>query len=155
MRTHLIDVNDVHSQLNRTRVRKITRPASAAELRRVVRENTEISIAGGKHAMGGQQFATNGTLIDTRAMNRILQLDHDAGVIEVEAGIQWPQLVDGLQQSAWGIRQKQTGADRLCLGGALSANVHGRGLAMKPIIDDVESFVLVDAAGEARTCSRT
>src|SRR5207247_1731368 len=44
---------------------------------------------------------------------------------------------------------------RLCLGGALSANVHGRGLSMKPIIDDVESFVLVDAEGEVRTCSRT
>ena len=39
--------------------------------------------------------------------------------------------------------------------GALAANVHGRGLAMTPFIGDVESFVLVDAAGEARRCSRT
>jgi FAD/FMN-containing dehydrogenase len=55
----------------------------------------------------------------------------------------------------FGIAQKQTGADRLTIGGALSANVHGRGLKMKPFVGDVESFVLIDAAGNARTCSRT
>ena len=105
--------------------------------------------------MGGQQFATNGTLIDTRALNRILHFDQEQGIIEVEAGIQWPQLVNWLQPRRWGIRQKQTGADRLSLGGALSANVHGRGLRMRPIIGDVEAFTLVDAEGEVRRCSRT
>src|SRR3989441_8649758 len=55
---------------------------------------------------------------------------------------------------AWGIRQKQTGADRLSIGGALAANAHGRGLKFKPFIGDVESFVLVDADGIPRTCSR-
>ena len=59
------------------------------------------------------------------------------------------------RQSRWGIAQKQTGADRLTIGGALAANVHGRGLKMKPFIADVESFVLVDARGDIRTCSRT
>src|SRR2546429_2315643 len=38
----------------------------------------------------------------------------------------------------WGIRQKQTGADRLSIGGALAANAHGRGLKLKPLIGDVE-----------------
>jgi FAD/FMN-containing dehydrogenase len=57
--------------------------------------------------------------------------------------------------AAWGIIQKQTGADRLTLGGALAANVHGRGLALKPIIGDVESFTLMDADGKLARCSRT
>src|SRR3989441_3618296 len=52
------------------------------------------------------------------------------------------------------IRQKQTGADRLSIGGALAANAHGRGLLFKPFVGDVESFVLVDADGIPRTCSR-
>ena len=54
-------VNDVHSQLNRTRVGEIVRPESLAELRDLVRragrEGHAISVAGGRHAMGGQQFA--------------------------------------------------------------------------------------------------
>ena len=78
----------------------------------------------------------------------------------MEAGIQWPELVrylvevqDG-EREQWGIAQKQTGADRLTIGGALSANVHGRGLRMKPFVADVQSFTLVDADGEFQTCSR-
>ena len=55
------------------------------------------------------------------------------------------------QGAPWGIVQKQTGADRLTIGGALAANVHGRGLTFQPIVDDVESFTLVDAGGIART----
>src|SRR5258706_3033853 len=33
----LVEVNDVHSQLNHTRVREIARPTSLAELQRVIR----------------------------------------------------------------------------------------------------------------------
>src|SRR5207244_12141624 len=86
--------------------------------------------------------------------------DVDRGVIDVEAGIEWPELMRYLVASqqgaarAWGIRQKQTGADRLSIGGALAANAHGRGLKFKPFIGDVESFVLVDTDGVPRTCSR-
>ena len=111
--------------------------------------------------MGGQQFASGAVLLDTRPMKRILGLDTERGVVEVEAGIQWPELVDGLiamQQGAarpWGIVQKQTGADRLTLGGALGANIHGRGLALRPIIGEVESFTLMDGDGNLRNCSRT
>ncbi|MCW2972967.1 MAG: L-gulono,4-lactone dehydrogenase, partial [Thermoleophilia bacterium] len=48
-----------------------------------------------------------------------------------------------------------TGADRLTLGGTLSANGHGRGLTMAPIVGDVEQLTLVDATGAVQTCSRT
>ncbi len=53
-----------------------------------------------------------------------------------------------------GIRQKQTGADNLSIGGAVSANIHGRGLVLKPFIDDVESFHLINSDGELVHCSR-
>ncbi len=160
-------VNDVHSGLNETRVRRVARPASVEALQALVRRAREdgvaISITGGRHAMGGQQFGSGTLLIDMSRMDRILRLDRTAGIVEVEAGIQWPALIDHLVRAqpsgdgaaAWGIIQKQTGADRLSIGGALSANVHGRGLRFKPIVGDVESFVLVDAEGRLRTCSRS
>ena len=120
-----------------------------------------MSIAGGWHAMGGQQFGDDTLLLDTRSMNRVLAFDSARGLVEVEAGMQWPALIRHLLQrqkgeaQQWGIIQKQTGADRFCLGGALSANVHGRGLTFKPIINDVESFRLVNANGEVKLCSRS
>jgi FAD/FMN-containing dehydrogenase len=158
-------VNDVHSALNPTWVEGIESPASIEALQGLVRraraDGKALSIAGGRHAMGGQQFGTDTLLLDMRGMKRILAFDPDSGRIEVEAGIQWPDLVSGyldLQRDApraWGIAQKQTGADQLTLGGSLSANVHGRGLTLAPLVQDVESFLLVDAEGEAHRCSRT
>jgi FAD/FMN-containing dehydrogenase len=158
-------VNDVHSQLNATRVDAIVKPSTVAEVQAaVVRARSSgrtISVAGGRHAMGGQQFGEASVLIDTRDLNRVLAFDAEHGSVTVEGGIQWPQLLDHLnhvQDGAdrqWGIYQKQTGADRLSIGGALSCNAHGRGLNLRPIVQQVEEFDVVDHAGEVRTCSRT
>jgi len=54
----------------------------------------------------------------------------------------------------WGIVQKQTGADRLSLGGAVSSNIHGRGLNFQPIVQDIESITLMNGEGELIECSR-
>jgi FAD/FMN-containing dehydrogenase len=158
-------VNDIHSQLNPTRVREVVSIGSTTDLQRALRDtaaaNRAISIAGGRHAMGAQQFATDSTLLDMTKFNRVLDFDRTRGIVAVETGIMWPALVDYLlkeqagRPQQWGIAQKQTGADRLTIGGALAANVHGRGLKMKPFIADVESFALVDARGNTRNCSRT
>jgi FAD/FMN-containing dehydrogenase len=119
-----------------------------------------ISIAGGRHAMGAQQFGEETYLLDTEALNRVISFDPHGGLVEAEAGIRWPELLDELHRrqagmnQPWGIRQKQTGADRLSLGGALSANAHGRGLGCKPLIGDIEAFTLIDADGQVRYCSR-
>jgi FAD/FMN-containing dehydrogenase len=157
-------VNDIHSQLTPTRVDRVVRAETLeglqAAVRRAKEEGRGVSIAGGRHAMGGQQFGTDTILLDMAGMRRVLRFDLGKGEVEVEAGIQWPELMDFLLKAQqgrsrqWGIVQKQTGADRLSIGGALSANIHGRGLRLKPIIADVESFVLVDAAGNAQQCDR-
>jgi FAD/FMN-containing dehydrogenase len=157
-------VNDVHSQLNETRVDRVTRPESVDAVQQVIRdakaESKAVSIAGGRHAMGGQQFGTGTINVDMTGMKRVLQLDGTTGLVDVQAGITWPDLIGELERlqagkaPQWGIRQKQTGADRLTIGGALSANAHGRGLRFKPMIDDVESLRLIDADGAIITCSR-
>ena len=129
-------------------------------VRAAKKDGKVISVAGGRHAMGGQQFGTDTILIDIRSLSRVLHLDRQQGTLEVEAGIEWPELIGGYlalqrnDQRVWGIAQKQTGADRLTIAGAIAANAHGRGLKMKPFISDVESLVLVDANGVSRRCSR-
>jgi FAD/FMN-containing dehydrogenase len=149
-------VNDIHSQLNRTWVSRVRKPASAEELQTLIRSaRGPICTSAGRHAMGGQQFASDATLIDMNALRRVIAFDRERGIIDVEAGIQWPELIAATRDSRWGIRQKQTGADRLSIGGALTANAHGRGLTMKPFIGDVDSFTLIDANGDAHECSRT
>ena len=158
-------LNDVHSKLNATRVGEVATVDSLQSLHEAVRrargEGRPLSVSGGRHAMGGQQFAEGALHLDTRGMNRVLGFDPRAGLLKVEAGIEWPELVAWTHEfqrdaaAPWAIAQKQTGADRLTIGGTLAANAHGRGLAMKPIVDDVESFALIDASGGFRNCSRS
>src|SRR6266496_3406335 len=157
-------VNDVHSQLNRTRVRKLLRPRTRDELAEIVgsasRKGLPISVSGCRHSMGGQQFATDGVCIDTRELDRVISFDRERGLLEAEAGIQWPKLIrayldaEAGDTKQWGIAQKQTGADTFTLGGSLSSNVHGRGLRMKPLISNVESFTRITADGKPIRCSR-
>ena len=156
-------LNDIHSKLNATRVSRVARPDGFEQLVTSIEEagrrGERVSVSGGRHSMGGQQFGTETLNIDCRSLSRVLSLDPDRGLIEVEAGIEWPQLIDWCLANqtggpAWGIRQKQTGADRLTLGGALASNIHGRGLGYAPIVGDVDSFQLVGPDGKVHRCSR-
>jgi FAD/FMN-containing dehydrogenase len=162
-------VNDVHSELNPTWVKEIVRPSTIDELRRTVAEaatrGESFSICGTRHAMGAQQFLADGVVVDMTGLDRVVSMDHERGLITMEAGMRWPALVSSyldLQRAAapdrlprWGIRQKQTGADELTVGGAIAANGHGRGLLMGPMVEDVEAFTIVTAEGDLVECSRT
>jgi FAD/FMN-containing dehydrogenase len=157
-------LNDVHSHLNASRPALHRRPNSTEEVRAALlqarRRGLSVSIAGGRHAMGGQQFIDGGCVLDLRGLNRVLAFDRERGLITVEAGATWPELMRGYlslqvdEPAAWGIRQKQTGADQLTIGGALAANIHGRGLTCPPFSADVVSFHLITASGDAIICSR-
>jgi len=154
-------VNDAHSKLNRTRVAGITRPEDPEPIQQILRRGRTISICGGRHAMGGQQFGTDNWLVDMGRLNKVLQFDRKNGLLEVEAGIQWPDVLKFLEANQtdedkpWGFAQKQTGADKLALGGALSANAHGRGLQFQPFVQDVESLKLINSEGDIVNCNRT
>ena len=77
-------LNDIHSQLNATNMRRVVTPTTAAEARRAVaaarEEGGSLSVAGGRHAMGGQQFLGGGVLLDARGLDRILELDAERGL---------------------------------------------------------------------------
>lgn len=163
-------LNDCHSRLNLTRAARVARPISLNGLTEVLAKSRGLGMPvipfGGKHAMGAQQFGTDAVAIDMRGLNRVLGLDRTSGIIAVEAGITWPEILAWLDRSrrdhgssagahGWAIAQKQTGADELTIGGALAANVHGRGLSKAPVIEDVESFLLLDPDGRLIECSRT
>lgn len=158
-------LNDVHSRLNATTVAEVLRPTTVAEVvaavKRVKTEKRPLSISGARHSMGGQQWAKDSLHLDMRGLRRFLSLDRERGTARAEAGITWPALVEALEKAQEGmepvltITQKQTGADELTLGGAVSTNIHGRGLLWRPFVQDIESFRLVDAEGTLRNVSRT
>src|SRR5258708_3205871 len=62
-----VAVNDIHSQLNAALVQEVVRPASVDQCQDAVRKARKlgraVSVAGGRHSMGGQQFADESVLI--------------------------------------------------------------------------------------------
>lgn len=159
-----VTLNDVHSRLNATEVDEYyepqTKDSMIALVQRAGRQGKAVSISGGRHAMGGQQFGSGTLHINTSQYKRVVRLDKERGLVTVESGITWPDLIDWLVANQtgdphpWGIRQKQTGADRLSVGGAISANAHGRGLNLAPFVGDVESLELIQGDGRLITCNR-
>ncbi|MEX1166439.1 MAG: FAD-binding oxidoreductase, partial [Hydrogenophaga sp.] len=158
-------LNDVHSQLNPTTVADVVRPTELAALCEVVkqaaRDGLSLSVAGARHAMGGQQFATQQRHVDTTGLNRVLGSDASRGLLHIEAGANWHHIIAASHQmpapggGCWAIGQKQTGVDEVTLGGSISANAHGRGLLMQPMGADIEDLTLVNAQGEVLLCSRS
>ncbi len=163
--TQSLVLNDIHSQINETVVKAIERPECLEDLigivRRADRADDSISIAGSRHAMGGQQFGRDSVLIDTRGMNKIIDFDPAKGLVEIEAGMEWPELFEQLLErqnqatDAWVVATKQTGADRLTVGGAVAANAHGRTLTEAPFVSHIESLLVVMADGAITRCSRS
>ena len=81
-------VNDVHAQLNATLVQRVLRPASVADVRDAVlaagAAGRAMAIAGGRHAMGGQQFGAGLDLLDMTGLDRVLGFDSERGELEAD-----------------------------------------------------------------------
>src|SRR5437762_454891 len=94
---HGLIVNDVHSRLNATSVADVVQVRDVDELRGAVRSAADrglrVTVAGGRHAMGGQQFGTDALLIDTTCLTRTHAFDAVCGLIEIEAGAEWPDVI--------------------------------------------------------------
>lgn len=156
--------NDVHSKLNATQHRQIVEVRSGNQVQELLKsqqyEHDSFCIAGGRHSMGGQQFLTDGILLDTRLMNKVIDFCPERGLITVQSGMLWGDLVaelvklNGQHQCRWSIIQKPTGADDISIGGSLASNIHGRVLGRKPFIADVEQFTAIMADGRREIVSR-
>ena len=157
-------LNDVQSRLNRTEIARIVRPQTSEDVRNEIRKAATDGIAicpsGSLHSMGGQQFVSSGVSLSSSELKKIGPLDRDERTVWIQSGVTWPELVRWLHERqrespmTLSIIQKQTGADEMTLGGALSSNIHGRVLGRKPIVADIEEFYLTDARGERILCSR-
>jgi len=84
----------------RATVARIEEPASLDEvqaaLSKAAREDRAVSVCGGRHAMGGQQFGADTVLLDTGKLNKVLKFDRENRLITAQAGIQWPELLEWL-----------------------------------------------------------
>ena len=128
----------------------IVRPTTEAELCRAVREG----VARGEsvRAVGsGHSFtdcaATDGVMIDLSGMQRILEVDRDAGRVTVEGGVKLHAL--GAPLAAHGLALENQGdIDRQSITGAICTATHGTGARLPNMSAGIVALRLVGPDGE-------
>ncbi len=134
----------------------IEHPASVDELRAAIGRAAQAGHTA-RVTASGHSFTdiacTDGTMIRMDRMNRLLDIDRDAGLARVEGGIVIRELSERL--AAEGLALENLGdIDVQTVSGAISTATHGTGERFRNISSQVESVELVTADGAVVECSR-
>ena len=134
----------------------IARPGSVEELQQVVRGAAErgqkVRAAASGHSFT-DTACTDGVMVRLDRMNRVLEVDRDAGHAKVEGGVVIRDLSEALYEQ--GLALENLGdIDVQTISGAISTATHGTGERYRNISSQVEALELVTAEGSVVECSR-
>ncbi|WP_377867170.1 FAD-binding protein [Bacillus sp. R86525] len=140
-----------------TKIKRVENAEDESSLKKLVQDATvsgeKISIAGMQHSQGGQTYYPNGTMLDMKGYNGILEFDPEKKRIRVQSGVTWNDIQKKINPYGLAVQVMQS-QNIFTVGGSLSVNVHGRDIRHEALIDTVESFRLLMADGTVRNVSR-
>ncbi len=146
-------VHDV-SQLDRTEVAAILRPASTEAVSAALsRSAAPVSIGGGRYSMGGQTAWPESLHLDMRGMRRLLHLDVAQRRVRVQAGMRWRELQTLIDPHDLSVAIMQSYSN-FTVGGSVSVNCHGRYVGKGPIANSIVGLRMVAANGETLDLDR-
>ena len=134
---------------------RIEHPGTVAEVQAIANgaraSGQKIKVVGGGHSMNNI-FRTDGILVDLRRLNRILSVDPETGIVEVEAGLTLGDAISTfaghkLNFPSLGSWHSQS------IAGAIATSTHGSGLAHGSLSDIVLEVEAVLADGSIRRFS--
>ncbi|HLX59161.1 MAG TPA: FAD-binding oxidoreductase [Ktedonobacteraceae bacterium] len=148
-------INDV-TGVNRTAVYGILQITSEDELRNALHfareQQLPVSIAGAKHSMGGQEFATDALVLDMRGFNH-MSVDAKSKILTVQSGAVWHHILEYLNPYSLAVEAMQS-FDLPTVGGTISVNAHGVDYRIGGIAATIQSLRLMLADGSIQTLSR-
>jgi FAD/FMN-containing dehydrogenase len=136
---------------------EICQPSTVEQLVALVhkaeRENVTVRAVGKGHSWSDVAL-TSGFVIDTGALNRVLELEEDvieprsggAPLVRVEGGITLAELNEHLEAKGLAL-PNMSGYDGMTIAGVTSTSTHGSGIAFGPLSDFVRSLDLVASGG--------
>jgi FAD/FMN-containing dehydrogenase len=117
------------------------------------REGLTVTARGAGRSYNDAALNGGGILLDTSAMNRILEWDPASGVARCEPGVTLEQLWKCVEPHGWW-PPVVSGTMKTTLGGCLAANIHGKNNFQKgPIGEHVLEFRALLPSGESITCT--
>ena len=131
----------------------VVRPRDADEVASLLREASAQRIpvymrGGGTMYAGGVNPSAGGIVLDLGGLDRILEIDLDAGVVVVEPGVRFGALAEALAPHGMTIGIIPSTSPAATLGGAASAHALGTGSArFQSFADEVVGLEVVLATG--------
>lgn len=149
-------INDV-SCLNKTPVHAIVRIKTIEDIQNAIiyakKNQLKISIAGARHSMGGQAFASNALVLDMVDYNNAT-IDETRQWVTVESGMLWHDLQYFLHKEGLAVKAMQS-SSIFTVGGSVSVNAHGMDFRVGSVASTIKSLRIVDADGTIQTLSRS
>jgi FAD/FMN-containing dehydrogenase len=149
------------SNLNETKIGKVVKAPEAPDvaalqisqlIKQAKSEGKKISIAGAQHSMGGHTIYPDGIVLDMKGFH-YMELDSSRNILTVGSGALWSEVIPYLEKYGKSVSVMQSN-NSFSVGGSISVNCHGWQPNAPPIAATVESFRLINAAGEVINCSR-
>ena len=134
---------------------QVLRPAWMDEITSaLLRENAPLLAHGLGRSYGDSCLNDGGTLMDMRALDRILDFDTERGSIVCEAGVSLDEILRIAVPREWFL-PVTPGTKMVTMGGAIANDVHGKNHHVAGTMGcHVERFELVRSTGEQVVCSR-
>ncbi len=129
---------------------RVRAPVTIDELQHIVAESSargrRIHALGSRHSFN-RVADTDGDLISTADLNRIVDIDHSASTVRVQGGIRYAELSTALHAEGLALANLPS-LPHITVAGAVSTGTHGSGVDNPSLSASVVAIELVTANGE-------
>jgi xylitol oxidase len=131
---------------------RIHRPASVAELQRLVAAGAYVRALGTGHSFS-RIADTPGDLVSVAGLPKIMKVDAEAATVTVSAGVRYGELAPHLHAAGYALRNLAS-LPHISVAGACATGTHGSGNSNGNLATAVCAMEMITAGGDAVTMSR-
>ena len=128
------------------------RPASRAELQRLVARSTRVRALGTGHSFN-RLADTPGDLVSVAGLPRLIEVDTARSAVTLSAGLTYGEAAAALQEAGRALRNLAS-LPHISVGGACATGTHGSGNGNGSLATAVSAVEMVTADGDLVTVSR-
>ena len=128
---------------------ELLRPSSIAELQQMVAGARRVRALGSAHSFN-RLADTDGALIATAGLPRLVEVDSARAQVKVAAGLRYGEIVGDLDAAGFALPNLAS-LPHISVGGAVSTGTHGSGVANRGLASAVTAVEIVTADGDLVT----
>jgi alditol oxidase len=132
--------------------KRIHRPASMAELQRLVAAGACVRALGTGHSFS-RIADTPGDLVSVAGLPKIMAVDAERATVTVSAGVRYGELAPHLHAAGYALRNLAS-LPHISVAGACATGTHGSGNSNGNLATAVSAIEMITAGGDAVTMSR-